>query len=200
MKKLYLSLVALLLVLVMMPTVSAKNKVTVYMFTKNGCGYCEQAFDFFEGKLKEDPDAFELVNLEVWCGTDYTNKNEWILGSQKGLDLMKAILEAKGKDSEGLSTPTIVVGDYIQVGADNLDGLYDRIVAYQDDKNYKDELKALADEKGIDMNEFTREHGAASCDVLPEEEKTSKTDLIIIAGVFVVLIGGFVGLIFISKK
>ncbi len=204
MKKIYFSLVALISLIIFIPYSYAKNDVKVYMFTKNGCSACEAAFDYFEGKLEEDPDAFELVNVEVWCGTDYTNPNNasWILGSENALSLMQDMLEMHDEDTERLATPTIVVGDYLQVGADNLDDLYDRIIKEQSNKKYKDEVALKAEEEKFDLSAMVKEHGAASCDIMPKTETTKlgTSDIVIIVSVCVVLIGGFVGLIIISKK
>lgn len=204
MKKIYFSLVALLSLIIFIPYSYAKNDVKVYMFTKNGCKACEEAFKYFEGKLEENPDAFELVNVEVWCGTDYTNPNNatWILGNEDALSLMQDMLELHDEDTERLATPTIVVGDYLQVGADNLDDLYDRIIKEQSNKKYKDEVALKAEEEKYDLSAMVKEHGAASCDIMPttETNKLETSDIIIIVSVCVVLIGGFVGLILISKK
>ena len=49
MKKIILSFIATLSMLVMLPVVKADSDVTVYMFTKNGCSACEAAREYFEG-------------------------------------------------------------------------------------------------------------------------------------------------------
>lgn len=204
MKKIYISLVAVLAMVMMLPHSYAKNDVKLYMFTKNGCPACEYAFEFFEKKLEEDPDAFELINIEVWCGADYSQSETnppWITGSDTALALMEKVVDRFGEEIEG--TPTIVVGDQFQATANNLDKLYEKIISYQTDKNYKDVVASIAKDNDIDVSKLNVPHGSASCDVYPKEEEkeeTSKNDLVIIAGIFVVLIGGFAGLIFISKK
>ena len=47
MKKFYLSIITLLLVIMMIPVVHAENKVKVYVFSKVGCTACESAFEYF---------------------------------------------------------------------------------------------------------------------------------------------------------
>ena len=49
MKKILLSLIAIISTFVFIPLVNAKNDVTVYMFTKNGCPACESAREYFNG-------------------------------------------------------------------------------------------------------------------------------------------------------
>ncbi len=205
MKKIILSLITVLVLIMMIPYSYAKqNNVKVYMFTKNGCTYCEQAFDFFEKKLKENPDDFELINIEVWCGTDYTTQPNpsWITGNEQALSLMEKVVEHFGQSIEG--TPTIVVGDHFQSSAADLDGLYDKITSYKTDKKYTDVVANIAKENNIDIDELNVPHGSANCDILANEDEDSSSvsnrDLVIIAGIFVVLIGGMTGLIIISKK
>ena len=204
MKKIYLCLVAVLTMIMMLPHSYAKNDVKVYMFTKNGCPACELAFEFFEEKLEENPDAFELINIEVWCGTDYTkgeNSAPWITGNETALSLMEKVVSHFGEEIEG--TPTIVVGDQFQANANDLDKLYEKIIDYQSDKKYKDVVASIAEENDIDVSKLNVPHGSVSCDIYPEENsetQTGKYDLVIIAGIFIILIGGFAGLIVISKK
>ena len=66
MKKIILSFITIISMLVMLPVVKADSDVTVYMFTKNGCSACEAAREYFEGLLEKDENAFKLVNIEVW--------------------------------------------------------------------------------------------------------------------------------------
>ncbi len=207
MKRIYLTFFTLLTIFALTP-VYAKNNVKLYMFTKNGCTACESAFAFFEEKLKEDPDAFELINIEVWCGTDYTDVNnpKWIQSDNKnGLILMQDALEHYKEDTERLSTPTIMVGDYLQIGTKDLDKLYEKIIAYQTDKKYKDVLEELASKKDIDISSLNVPHGTLNCDIRPEDStkeipESGKYDVIIIASIFIILVGGFTGLIIVSKK
>lgn len=204
MKKVLLSLVTLVTLFALMPFAkAADNKVKLYMFTKNGCSACEYAFTEFEKRLEEYPDEFELVNIEVWCGTDYTNSNnpEWILGNEDAFDLMQKAIEYADGDTTRLATPTIMVGDFLQVGANDLDALYDKIDAFKKDKKYKDVVAELAKEANYDISSMTKPHGAANCDIIPDENNEGgKYDLVIFVSVMVVLVGGFAGLIIISKK
>ena len=186
MKKLYLVLTAVIMTFIMIPLAKADNNVRVYAFTKNGCPACESAFETFDKWLSEDPDLFELVNLEVWSGSD--SDGSWILGSQDLYDLVVESLKHFDEDYEKLYTPTIVVGDYLQVGANDLDSLKKRIEEMKTSDDYQDVVAELAKEKDINLNEYV------------QKVEENKSDALIIVGIFVVLVGGFAALIIISKK
>lgn len=87
MKKIVLILVALSMVFLMPLNVIAKetrevkevkeveekvddNKINVYLFWGNGCGYCEAAKEFFANIDKEYSKYFNLVDYEVWYNED----------------------------------------------------------------------------------------------------------------------------------
>ncbi len=106
MKKLLASLICALSVLGFMPMAKAKENevVNVYMFTKDGCGYCEKALDYFS-KLAADKEygpMFNLITLEVFDGNfDVQDQDYYEL-------LMKT---AQKFDFNFKGTPFIVVGE-----------------------------------------------------------------------------------------
>lgn len=72
MKKLK-SLLLSLIVLVLMPlTVFAgdKEKINVYIYKGETCGYCAKALEFFKGLDEEYQSYFNLVEKEVWYDED----------------------------------------------------------------------------------------------------------------------------------
>ena len=106
MKKLLVSLICALSVLGFMPLAKAKENevVNVYMFTKEGCGYCEKASEYFS-KLATDKEygpMFNLITLEVFDGNfDVQDQDYYEL-------LMKT---AQKFDFNFKGTPFIVVGE-----------------------------------------------------------------------------------------
>ena len=120
MKKFYLSIITLLLVIMMIPVVHAENKVKVYVFSKVGCTACESAFDYFNGLLEDNPDMFELVTYETFTGS-------WGIKNEDYYNILIATLEHFGEDTNEIGTPIIVVGDYLQIGIDNISAFEDRI-------------------------------------------------------------------------
>ena len=207
MKKIILSFIATMCMLVMAPIVKADSDVTVYMFTKNGCPACEAAREYFEGLLEKDKDAFKLVNIEVWCGDDYTvdpNSPEWILGSEDAYNLLMAAVEYYKLDETQLGTPVIAIGDYARIGFNSSDpsDITDAIAKAKKSKKEVDVIKDLAKKNDIELSSVIKDFDVKSCDkTLADTTKSSgKYDAIIIVSIFVVLIGGFAGLVVLGRK
>ena len=188
MKKLIISIVAFLSIILLVPNVYAEEKVPVYMLTKNGCPACEAALEYFTELANENPGLFDLVELEVF-------DSNWKFNSEDLQNMFLAIYDKIGEDTSAAATPTIVIGDYHTIGLpQDKKVVYDAIVAVRDAKEKVDIVKDLADYMNIDINQI-RKGGTVK-----EEEKSGNYDAIIIIGIFVVLIGGFAGLIIASKK
>ena len=207
MKKIILSFIATLSMLVMLPVVKADSDVTVYMFTKNGCSACEAAREYFEGLLEKDKDAFKLVNIEVWCGTDYVtdpDNPQWILGSEDAYNLLMAAVDHYKLDANQLGTPVIAIGNYATIGFNSNDpsAITDAINKAKKSKKEVDVIKDLAKENNIELSSVIKDFGVKSCDKTTAETKTTggKYDAVIIVAIFVVLVGGFAGLVVLGKK
>lgn len=203
MRKLKLAIFSLLVAFLVIPVVSAKEKlpkvdenkdpITVYIFRGDGCGYCHQALEYFESIDEKYGDYFNLIGYEV-----STADNQ---------ELWKAVGEHFG-DEIG-SIPYIVVGDaYHAVGFQESVGkeIIDIVLEqYQSDK-YVDIVDQIATEKGLatktNYSQNTEFSVLTDAEVggkaKKEENKTS--DTIIVVGIFVVLIGGIAGLVYASKK
>ncbi len=185
MKKIIVSIVAFLTLIMFLPTVSAEtSKVPVYMFTKDGCSACLSAKEYFENLAAEEPDLFELIEIEVF---DY----EWNAVSKDLQKLLIAVYEEFGEDTSRASTPTIVIGDYHTVGFPQDDSLVEEAIRTASESETKvDKVSELMEELNITLE--------------PQEENktedTNKYDTIIIIGIFVVLIGGIAGLVIAGKK
>lgn len=206
MKKIILSFVTIISLLVMMPVVKADSDVIVYMFTKNGCSACEAAREYFEGLLEKDKDAFKLVNIEVWCGDDLTDPNnpQWILGSEDAYNLLMAAVEHYKLDESQLGTPVIAIGDYATIGFNTNDpsDITDAINKAKKSKKEVDVIKDLAKENNIELSSVIKDFDAENCNkTVADTTKTSgKYDAIIIVSIFVVLIGGFASLVVLGRK
>ena len=208
MKKFLLSIIATISILVMIPVTYAKSDVTVYMFTKNGCPACESAREYFEGLLEEDKDAFKLVNIEVWCGNDYSvdqNNPSWILGSEDAYTLLMAVVDHFKLDDSQLGTPIIAIGDYATIGfPDDTNELKDAINKAKKSKKEIDNVKKLAEDNKIDLTNVIKSFDVESCDKLPEnktaDESASKYSTAIVIASIVILVGGFAGLVVIGNK
>lgn len=191
MKKLILSLTVALFLFIGVP-VSAKEKVPVYMFTKDGCSACLSAQEYFADLQEEYPDLFELRDIVVF---DYN----WGEVSDDRTNLLIKIYDRFGEDSSRASTPTIVIGDYHTLGLpSDTDEVYDAIVDARDNKS-EDIVKGYIDELELNLEDLL---------VYETEDNTNtkndttdgKYDTIIIIGIFVVLIGGLAGLVIAGNK
>ena len=193
MKKVLLSIVTLMFVFVMMPIVKAEEQVPVYMFSKDGCGACKTAQEYFEKLESEYPDLFELVEIQVF------DKN-WQVNSEALQELLIEVYENFDKDSSKASTPTIVIGDYITIGfPQDEDEVYDAIEAVQKSEKQVNVVQDLADKLEIDIEQEI-ENIQNNSTVQDDNTEGGKYDTIIIIGIFVVLIGGFAGLVVLGKK
>ena len=105
MKKLFLSVITLLLMLPIV--VSAKELVKVYIFEAGGCPYCEAQEKYLKG-LDSYNKKFKIVKKEA-----YKDHIDWEKG--KDFDLSKTVAEAFQKvgfsDAEYRATPFVVISD-----------------------------------------------------------------------------------------
>lgn len=186
MKKYLLSIIVVLMALVFVPTVKADSKVPVYMITKVGCPACESAKEYFTQLDKENPGLFQLITLEVF-------DSNWNIQNTDLETMFQGIYEIIGANANEAATPTIVIGDYSTIGLpQDTSQVYNAIISFRDEKK-EDAVKKLAEEKNIDLNSINSSQEST------DNNKTNN-DVLIIIGIFVVLIGGFVGLVYAGKK
>ncbi len=91
-------LVFLLILVVLFPLgVKANEKINVYLFRRNGCGFCESALAFFKelGEDSEYKEYFNLVEKEV-------------SSSKKNSSAMESVAKELNVNLEGV--PFIVIG------------------------------------------------------------------------------------------
>lgn len=99
MKKYKFIIILLMIVTLMMPlsgVAKTKEKVNVYIFKGEGCGYCANAIEFFESIKDEYGKYFNLVEYEVW----YNKENS------KLMDKVEEYLDIKIT-----GVPFIIVGN-----------------------------------------------------------------------------------------
>lgn len=139
MKKKLLSLIVLLVAILIPTTVIAETKeaakdetevvenekINVYLFWGQGCGYCEAAKEFFSSIEEEYGKYFELVDYEVW----YDKNNN---------ALKESVVEYFKDDVTGV--PYIVIGETTFGGyaSDFDEDIKDAIVEAYEDDDYVD--------------------------------------------------------------
>lgn len=136
MKKVLLSFFALLISVLFPISVfaegEAKEKINVYMFYGEGCGYCAAAKEFFAGIDEEYKEYYSLVTYEVWH-----DKNNSAL--------MQGVAEYLNEDVNGV--PYIVIGDTTFAGyASEYDqDILDAIKESYNNEDYVDVVSKVKD-------------------------------------------------------
>lgn len=158
-------------------------KVTVHIFSKDGCPHCAEAKEYLSSllKTKEFKGKFALEEHQVWDASWAVDKS-----NKKLLDEIAVFFKEK---EEINGAPYIVVSNNYSVN-----GFAETL---------KEEISnainaAYEDEEYFDIVKLTMENG----NVLPEEyqEKKSPVGTIIGSAVVVVVIAGLVCLIVFSRK
>ena len=210
MKKFLLTiLVALSIVLI--PNVSAKinvpektdhEKVKVYLFWSSTCKNCHNLISYFGDKYDAYEDYFEIVTYQV--NSDKANS-----------ELSNAIAEDVGEDPGYI--PLVIIGNtYHVLGWQDSLGetiINEALKAYQDE-NYTDIVKKAIEDNNLTPTAETIAQAANDEGISVKEEYTTtdinnnysnqkaekKSDGVIVGIVFAVILLGFGGLVFISRK
>lgn len=201
MKKYIIGIVSFLMMMVVNTNVFAADKVKVYMITKDGCSWCQKELEVIAELQKEHPDLFDFVELEVF-------DPNWAFKSADAEKAFTAIYEHYGEDASRASTPTTAIGSYHVVGYIEKDEMYKQIVAQ---KGKKDEVKSLIaniDIAAMNADDTTTTTTDGETEVVTDNTnsyaqnptETNNTDTYILLAIFVILIGGFAGLVYVGKK
>jgi len=201
MKKVILSVITIIMVLMMIPFAEAAEKpkvtdhekVTIHIFWGNGCPNCTNAINYFYGLGDEYADYIEFETYEVWYNS---NNNKFVQEVAGLLD----------HDLEGV--PFLVVGEeYISGWGESVgESMINYALEYYQDKNYKDIVKEAAEDTEYEIEKtslkdaYELEENKSNTNTPQPEVEGGKYDAIIIIGIFVVLIGGFAALVVVGKK
>lgn len=149
-------------------------KVTVYIFTKEGCPYCEAAKEYLNSLLsdKKIGKYFQIKEYTVWMSDWSQNEEE--------AKLMNAVGSKLGVTVEG--APFIVIGDSF-----NKNGYTEEW-----NEDFKNAIKSeYENENYVDLVMQTANN-------MPEEVKSNDTWIVI--GILAIVAGGVVALVLFSKK
>ncbi|MBE6140862.1 MAG: hypothetical protein E7172_04950 [Firmicutes bacterium] len=206
MKKFIVSLVMLFSIFVHnvraeieLPKVTDHEKIKIYLFRSNSCGFCHNFLDYFEEEAPKFADYFEIVSYEV--SADVANSA-----------LKSAVDEVIGNEETGV--PLIVIGDYYKLGFGESSAeeiINEALDAYKD-KKYKDVVaKVIKDEELannpetleealINEQNYRNQNSSSNSSTVDDYQTSSSSkDGLIIGGIFLGVIGLFALLMFFSK-
>ncbi|MCM1052753.1 MAG: hypothetical protein NC483_02080 [Ruminococcus sp.] len=182
MKKLFLTIMVVLCLILLPKEVYAKNKVTVYIFRGYDCPHCEEALEAINEHKDEFNDNIEIITYEVWKNAN-NSKLQDAVAKKLNIDT----------ESDNYGIPLIVIGDEYIIGGSST--TYKRIIEiaedFIDNDEYKDVVKEAINELSIEIEPTTLK------DIFPEPNKVVTIIVYVIFGVAII---GFVSLIVFSRK
>ena len=118
---------------------NSENTVTVYLFRGEGCHFCENAIEFFEG-ITEDYSYLDVKAYEVWRNTE-------------NRELMDAVANELGIEVSA-SVPLIIVGDeYAERGFSERRGemIIEEIENAHNNESYIDVIEKVLNENDFNV-------------------------------------------------
>lgn len=172
------------------PEVTDHEKVKINLFHSSSCSHCKDFLKYFGENWVDYEDYFEVVTYEV-------------SSSPENGKVLDAVKKALNNDDEGVPFITIG-GTYFKVGFGKSTGkeiIEEALKEYQN-KNYIDLVGTTIKENKLDSKKETLKEACASGEIkFVEKDKKGKiSDNVVITIIFVVVIGGFVALMFTSRK
>lgn len=183
MKKILLTILLVMGLVLIPKNVYADSKVTVYFFRGNTCEHCEDALNYFNEHKEEIDKNIEIKTYEVWKN-DNNSKLQEKVAEKLGVD-------TKSKD---YGVPFIVIGTQHIIGYSGV-STYNNILniakSYIDNKDYQDVVEEATKELNLEFESLGLK------DLFYEP---SKVVSIVVFSIFGLVIIGFIGMIVFSRK
>ncbi len=175
------------------------KKVTIHLFYASWCPHCHDFIDYFSDKYAEYDKYFEIKAYLV-SDTDSSGKSVSVPENSK---IMEAVINHFKKDNDGKELdggiPLIIIGkSFVQAGF-GTDGqpIIDKAMEEYKNEKYEDVVQKIIKDKKLDTSKVVSFSEIASP---AKTEESGTMSALVIIGIFVVLIGGFAGLVVASKK
>lgn len=166
-----------------LPEVTDHEIVKVYVFWRDGCGYCEALIEGLNEIEEEYLDYFEIVTLDVYEGT---NGNLY--------DYMSNLLGDTG------GVPYAVIGEE-HVAGYNLDALVETALSEYQNDEYTDALANYADTVGgFDFEDLEYACDYKGIDYWNPSDPQTEVSGYVVAGIVIILVSALGYLIFTPKK
>ncbi|NMA50268.1 MAG: hypothetical protein GX951_00230 [Mollicutes bacterium] len=176
-----------------LPEVTDHEKVTIYIFRGDGCGYCGNAIEWFYNLGDKYDDYFQVITYEVW-----NNDSNAILLEEVAAEL----------DVDISGVPFIVLGDKFYVtGFSPEDGeeLVDVALEEYQNKKYKDIVAKISkeisddltknknkDNEEIELPQSTSLYAAAKDEGFVVDNSSDTAAILGISAVVAIVILGFI--------
>lgn len=173
-----------------LPEKTGHEKVTMYLFYSKTCPHCHDFINYFQNNYEEEyEDYFEIVAYEAGSGDNGA--------------LFQKVSEYYGNNTGG-QIPYIIIGDYAELGFSDSNGtkLIEKALEQYKKSDYKDIVDGFKKDAG-ELKAETLQDAARTAGLKVINNKSDKdkvSDGVIIAVIFVVVIGGLGGLIYIARK
>lgn len=161
MKRILLGIITLLVVVPF--TTFAKDKVQVYVYTKDGCGYCEQEIVELNALAEEHGDLFDAHVIEIFDGS-------WGFNSKELEQLLSLTYEAYNEEMSEIGTPINAIGDFFASGYLDQEGLLEKIKAAY---GQEDRVAPIIKKLGLDVDEISKDTSGYTADITEDNVTAS---------------------------
>lgn len=182
-----------------LPEKTDREPVKLYLFYADYCAHCHELIDFFVKNYKDVyKDYFEIVTLEADT-SEKVDPDDIVANKNVAL----AIQEEFSIGDKEFGWPLIVVGDYYHCGYGSATGgtiINQALLQYQKE-DYEDIVDGFIKETENTSVGTLKDAAIVAGVTLPKEDEEMDTaSVVIISVIMIVVIGGLVGLVFLSKK
>ena len=182
MKKIIISIITIMLLILPINAKAESNEVTIYMFRSTQCNHCEDALEYLNENKESIPDGVKLKTYQV-----YQNSN-----NIKLLEQIQKDLNFEEKDIG--SIPLFIIGEeYIfgYSGPADIKKAFNLAEEAKNDSEYKDIVKET-------ISKLSLKDDYMMLDEIFSEP--SKVATMIVFGIFGAIVLGFGAMIIFSRK
>jgi thiol-disulfide isomerase/thioredoxin len=189
-----------------LPEKTDHEKVTIHLFYASWCSHCHDFISYFKDNYKKYEDYFEIKTYLV---STLDSTGQQTVSIPENAAIMQAVSDYFEKDDAGEklegAIPLIIIGDsYVHsgFGSDGTPMINEALKQYKNSK-YKDKVAEIIKEKKLDtskVSDFKNAIKVALGEDTEVTEEESKNNVVVVVAIIAILVGGFAGLIYFSRK
>ena len=149
------------------------KKVNIYIFRGDTCWHCLDEVSWFASQVKDFGNYFNVYTYEIWNNDDNAK-------------LMQNVVKVLKKTNNGV--PLTIIGKKMYSGFQESTG-----------QQMLDDIQELYDHDLNDRYDISKYVDLETGDIIPSKESNSKAAIVIIV-LTLVLMGGIVGIYYVSKS